>query len=82
MKNVTMYTSSHCGFCRMAKKLLAQRGIVPQELNIDTSDTMLAEMVQRTGRRTVPQIFIGERHVGGYDDLALLERSGELAALL
>jgi glutaredoxin 3 len=82
MNTVTMYTSSHCGFCQMAKRLLAQRGITLQELNIDTSDATRAEMIQRTGRRTVPQIFIGERHVGGYDDLALLERSGQLDALL
>jgi glutaredoxin 3 len=82
MNTVTMYTSSHCGFCQMAKRLLAQRGITAQELSIDTSDATRAEMIQRTGRRTVPQIFIGERHVGGYDDLALLERSGQLDALL
>lgn len=81
MNQVTMYTSNHCAYCRMAKRLLEQRGIAAQELNIDVSTSSREEMIRRTGRRTVPQIFIGEHHVGGFDDLALLDRSGQLAAL-
>lgn len=82
MNQVIMYTSANCGYCTMAKRLLAERGIVPQELRIDTEPAAREAMTARTGRRTVPQIFIGERHVGGYDDLAQLERSGALAAML
>lgn len=82
MKQVTMYTSSQCAYCQMAKRLLERRGVTAQELSIDASQASREEMIRRTGRRTVPQIFIGERHVGGYDDLALLERSGQLDVLL
>jgi glutaredoxin 3 len=82
MNQVTLYSSSVCGYCVQAKRLLARRGIVPVEINVDFDNAKRAEMMQRTGRRTVPQIFIGEQHVGGYDDLAALERDGKLDALL
>jgi glutaredoxin 3 len=82
MNQVIMYTSSQCGYCQMAKRLLAQRGVVPHEINVDADTARRAEMVLRSGHRSVPQIFIGERHVGGYEDLAALERSGQLDALL
>lgn len=82
MNQVTMYTSSQCGYCQMAKRLLAQRGLVAEEINVDADPVRRSEMVLRSGRRSVPQIFIGERHVGGYDDLVALERSGQLDALL
>ncbi|NNG21467.1 glutaredoxin 3 [Telluria aromaticivorans] len=82
MNNVIIYSSNTCGYCTLAKRLLAQHGITPGEINIDLDPVRRAEMAQRTGRRTVPQIFIGERHVGGFDDLVLLERSGELGRLL
>jgi glutaredoxin 3 len=82
MQSVTMYLSDTCPYCRMAKQLLASRGVQPQEINVDFDPAQRAAMVARTGRRTVPQIYIGERHVGGFDDLAALEHSGDLDALL
>lgn len=82
MKDVTIYSSTVCGYCLQAKRLLAQRGIAPKDINVDFDSELRLQMIQRTGRRTVPQIFIGEHHVGGFDDLALLERSGKLDALL
>ena len=82
MKNVLVYSSNTCGYCVLAKRLLAKHGITPQEINIDLDPAQRVEMTQRTGRRTVPQIFIGEHHVGGFDDLVAIERSGELAALM
>lgn len=82
MNQVTMYTTGHCPYCTMAKRLLAARGVTPREIGIDGDDARRTEMVERTGRRSVPQIFIGERHVGGYDDLAALDRAGQLQPLL
>lgn len=82
MSNVTIYSSNSCGYCTMAKRLLAQRGVTPDEINIDLDPARRSEMMARTGRRTVPQILIGEHHVGGFDDLVALERAGELDALL
>ena len=73
---VLMYSTDWCGYCQRARNLLARKGVQPREP--DARATMLRE----TGRRTVPQIFIGGRHVGGYDELAQLERSGELDKLL
>lgn len=82
MQSVTMYTSNSCPYCRMAKQLLARRGVAPQEINVDLDPGQRDAMMARTGRRSVPQIYIGERHVGGFDDLAALERSGGLDGLL
>ena len=82
MSTVTMYTTSHCPYCRNAKALLARKGAAATEIDIESDPSLLLEMMERTGRRTVPQIFIGDRHVGGFDDLAALERQGELTALL
>ncbi|MDD3651398.1 glutaredoxin 3 [Immundisolibacter sp.] len=79
---VTIYTSALCGYCAMAKRLLDNKGVAYQEIPVDMDGTRRAEMERRSGRRTVPQIFIGERHIGGYDDLAALERAGRLDALL
>jgi glutaredoxin 3 len=80
---VRMYSSGYCAFCRRAEALLAARGVKHIEtLRVDQDPRLLAEMVHLTGRRTVPQIFIDQRHVGGYDDLAALDRDGSLAALL
>ena len=79
---VTLYTSAWCGYCAMAKRLLDSKGVRYDEIPVDMDVTRRAEMEQRSGRRTVPQIWIGERHVGGYDDLAALERAGQLDALL
>lgn len=82
MNQVTMYTTRQCPYCVMAKRLLSARGVTPVEIGIDGDDERRTEMLERTGRRSVPQIFIGERHVGGYDDLAALDRAGALQALL
>ena len=79
---VTIYTSALCGYCAMAKRLLDSKGVRYDEIPVDMDVKRRAEMEQRSGRRTVPQIWIGERHVGGYDDLAALERAGQLDALL
>lgn len=81
MQPVTIYTTPTCGYCAAAKALLRQKGAAYAE--IDASDpARRAEAIQRSGRRTVPQIWIGATHVGGYDDLAALERAGKLDALL
>lgn len=82
MNHVVLYTSNSCGYCLQAKRLLARHGVLPREIGIDTDDEKRVEMVQRSGRRTVPQIFIGSQHIGGFDDLAVLERDGKLEALL
>ena len=79
---VTVYGTGHCPFCVMAKRLLAGKGVQPAEIDVGADRARLGEMMVRSGRRTVPQIFIGERHVGGYDDLLALERQGRLDALL
>ncbi len=82
MKPVTLYTTSHCPYCVNAKSLLARKGVTPNEIDVASSPQALAQMMERTRRRTVPQIYIGELHVGGFDDLAALERRGELDGLL
>ena len=80
---VRMYSSGYCAFCRRAEALLKARGVGDIEtLRVDLHPQLLAEMVRTTGRRTVPQIFINDHHVGGYDDLAALDRDGRLASLL
>lgn len=79
---VTIYTGALCGYCAMAKRLLDSKGVAYQEIPVDMDVTRRGEMEQRSGRRTVPQIFIGEQHIGGYDDIAALERAGKLDALL
>jgi glutaredoxin 3 len=80
---VTMYSTAICPYCLQAERLLASKGVREiTKIRIDLDPERRDEMMKRTGRRTVPQIYIGERHVGGYDDLAALERSGKLAALL
>lgn len=82
MKKVEIYTTQWCPYCDAAKSLLQQKGIEYEEVDADDADTRMA-MVQRAhGRRTVPQIFIGDTHVGGYDDMAALERRGQLDSLL
>ena len=77
-----MYTTKWCPFCVMAKRLLATKGAAVEEVAVDTDPGRRLEMVQRTGRRTVPQIFIGDRHVGGFEDIAALDHKGELDPLL
>lgn len=82
MSQVTIYTTRHCPYCVSAKRLLASKGVTPLEINVEESPQSLAEVLQRSRRRTVPQIFVGEVHVGGFDDLASLDHKGGLDALL
>ena len=83
MPAVRMYTTAVCPYCLRAKALLRQRGVQGiEEIRIDANPAAAAEMGRLTGRRTVPQIFIGERHVGGCDDLYALDASGGLQAML
>lgn len=79
---IVMYSTTWCGYCQRARGLLARKGAEVREIKVDEEPAQREVMVQKSGRRTVPQIFIGERHIGGYDDLAALERSGELDKLL
>ena len=83
MKPVLMYTSPICGFCHAAKRLLNQKGVEFTDVDVLMSPTKKSEMIAKAGgARTVPQIFIGETHVGGCDDLYDLERAGKLDPLL
>ena len=80
---VTMYSTTWCGYCQRARGLLERKGVEVREIKVDEDPSQRKVMMEKSGgRRTVPQIFIGERHVGGYDDLAALERAGELDKLL
>ena len=78
-----MYTKEVCPYCTMAEKLLQAKGVNDiEKIYIDRDDVLLAQMVEKIGRRTVPQIYIGETHVGGFDDLAELDKNGLLDPLL
>lgn len=79
---VLVYSSRYCGWCSRAINLLNIKGVTPTIINVDTDRSLRAEMEQRSGRRTVPQVFIGERHIGGYDDLRALDDAGQLDILL
>lgn len=79
---IEMYTAEYCGFCLRARALLRNKGANWQEIHVDHDAALRMAMVERSGRRTVPQIFIDGRHIGGYDELFALERSGELDKLL
>jgi glutaredoxin 3 len=83
MQKVEIYTSPLCGYCHAAKRLLKQKGVSFSEVDILAEPTRKAEMIKRAnGGRTVPQIFVGETHVGGCDDLYALDRAGKLDPLL
>lgn len=83
MKPVEIYTSPLCGFCHAAKRLLTSKGVTFTEIDVWENPDRKPEMIQRAqGGRTVPQIFVGEIHVGGCDELHALERAGKLDALL
>lgn len=83
MAKVVMYSTGVCPFCMMAERLLKSKGVADiEKIRIDLDPKKRDEMMQRTGRRTVPQIYVGDRHVGGYDDLAALDRAGGLDPLL
>lgn len=80
---VIVYSKETCPYCVMAKKLLSEKGVTEiQEIRIDLDPVARDNMIEITGRMTVPQIFIGDTHVGGFDDLAKLNRSGDLDKLL
>jgi glutaredoxin 3 len=80
---VTMYSTGMCPYCVQAERLLASKGVTEiTKIRVDEEPARRDEMIARTGRRTVPQIYIGDTHVGGYDDLAALERAGKLVPLL
>lgn len=79
---VVMYTKSWCPYCHRARALLERRGVPFEEVDIEEHPERGAEMTRRSGRRTVPQIFVGERHIGGSDDLYALDAAGELEPLL
>ena len=83
MAKVMMYSTAVCPFCLMAERLLRSKGVDEiEKIRVDLDPVRRDEMTQRTGRRTVPQIYVGERHVGGFDDLAALDRAGGLDPLL
>ena len=83
MKTVEIYTSPLCGFCHAAKRLLTEKGISFSEIDVLENPSRKAEMIDRAnGGRTVPQIFVGDTHVGGCDELYALERAGKLDPLL
>ena len=78
----TVYLSDWCPYCQRAMSLLSQKAVIVKELNVDEDSKLREEMIARTSRRTVPQIFIGDKHVGGCDELYALDRSGELDRLI
>ena len=82
MTSVVIYTRPFCGFCAEALRLLREKEVAFEEIEAGFDPALRAEMMQRSGRTTFPQIFIGERHVGGCDDLLALERAGKLDPLL
>jgi glutaredoxin 3 len=82
LPKVLMYCTAACPFCQAAERLLLDKGVKIDKIRVDLEPARRAEMMQKSGRRTVPQIWIGERHIGGCDDLYDLERQGGLEALL
>jgi glutaredoxin 3 len=82
MATVVVYSAGYCAYCYRAKALLERKAVEFTEIMVDQDPTQRAEMERRSGRRTVPQIFIGETHVGGFDEIYRLEREGKLDALL
>lgn len=83
MARVLMYTTAMCPYCINAERLLVRKGVRDiEKVRIDLEPARRLEMMERSGRRTVPQIWIGDRHIGGFDDLYALDQAGELDALL
>lgn len=82
MNHVVVYSSDYCPYCSRAKHLLASKGVAFEEIKVDGKPQLRAEMTKKAGRTSVPQIWIGEKHIGGCDDLYALERAGKLDALL
>ena len=83
MKNITMYSGPLCNFCEAAKRLFARNNLKFEEIDISTKDGLRDEMIKKAnGKRTIPQIFFDENHIGGYQELRALEKSGELKNLI
>ncbi len=82
MPRIEMYTTPFCGFCAAAKSLLQDKGVAFTEIDVTAPEARTAMVQRANGRRTVPQIFFDDAHIGGYDDLAALERDGKLDAML
>jgi glutaredoxin 3 len=83
MAKVSMYSTGVCPYCVMAERLLRAKGVAEiEKIRVDLDPARRQEMMDKTGRRTVPQIYVGDTHVGGYDDLAALDHAGKLDALL
>lgn len=83
MSHVVMYSSGVCPFCQRAEMLLKARGVTEiEKIRVDLDPARREEMITRTGRRTVPQIYIGDTHVGGFEELSALDREGKLTPLL
>ncbi|BAP56269.1 glutaredoxin-3 GrxC [Thioploca ingrica] len=82
MPVIRMYSTQLCPYCIRAERLLNQKGVAVNKILVDNNPEELTKMIQLTGRRTVPQIFIGEHHVGGFDDLVELDLEGDLEPLL
>lgn len=83
MAKVTVFLTASCPYCHMAERLLASKGVTSiDKIRVDLDPARREEMMTKTGRRTVPQIYIDQRHVGGFDDLSALDKAGELDALL
>lgn len=82
MAKVLMYTTAYCPYCMRAEQLLAHKGVEVEKIRVDLDPAQRTVMMEKTGRRTVPQIYIDERHVGGFDDLRALDLAGDLDPLL
>lgn len=78
MKDVTLYTTDYCPYCRQAEKFLHDKGVPFKQVDVTHDDAMRVKLVELTGQRTVPQIFIGEESIGGYSDMMKLHSKGEL----
>ena len=79
---VLMYTTGICPYCQMARRLFSEKGVKYTEIRVDQNPAKRSEMMEKSGQRTVPQIWIGDKHVGGFDDAYALQRKGKLDALL
>ncbi len=82
MSNIIVYSTAYCPYCVRAKQLLKRKGAEYKEVMVDQDPNLMQEMMERTQRRTVPQIFINDQSIGGYDELAQLDTKGELDSLL
>jgi glutaredoxin 3 len=79
---IVIYSTAFCGYCAAAKSLLQEKGVAWREVDVSGNQAGREEMTRRSGRRTVPQIFIGDQHIGGFEDLAALDQQGELDTIL